>query len=205
MDAMGYDALALGPKELSLGAAVLAQRMEEARLAMVSANVVLTGTETLFTEPFVILPLDGHRVGILGLTRDEATGSTDLSIVDPALAIRRYLPSLREQADIVVVLTNISYRTARALLQPVEGVDLLVAALPGQLPDMAVRELETGMLAVVAEQAMPRHSGRRVGRLAVTVNGDGSLSDEVWVSVPMDGSLADDPAMGMLLSGYAEP
>jgi 5'-nucleotidase/UDP-sugar diphosphatase len=126
-------------------------------------------------------------------------------ILDPALALQRYLPSLRKQADVVVVLTNISYRPARALLQSVEGVDLLVAALPGQLPDRAVREPATGMLAVVAEQPMPRHSGRRVGRLAVTVNSDGALSDEAWVSVPMDGSLPDDPGMGLLLSRYAEP
>jgi 2',3'-cyclic-nucleotide 2'-phosphodiesterase (5'-nucleotidase family) len=205
MNQMGYDAMALGPKELSLATAVLAQRIEQASLAVVSANVVLTETGELVTDPFTVLPLDGHQVGILGLTRNDAGISPDLAVLDPAAALQRYLPDLVEQADVVIVLTNIGYRPARALLQSVAGVDLLVAALPGQLPDRAVREPETGMLAVVADQPLPRHAGRRVGRLEVIVNTDGSLSDETWVSVPMDGSIADDPDMAFLLGRYLEP
>jgi 2',3'-cyclic-nucleotide 2'-phosphodiesterase (5'-nucleotidase family) len=205
MDHMGYDAMALGPKELSLGASVLAQRMAQAEMAILSANVVLTETGELLADPFTVLSFGGYRVGILGLTRQEAGPSPGLAVLDPAVALDRYLPDLLEQAGVVIVLTNISYRPARALLQSLEGVDLLVAALPGQLPDRAVREAATGMLAVVADQPMLRHAGRRVGRLAVVVNGDGSLGEETWASVPMDGSIPDDPMMAYLLGGYAQP
>ena len=205
MDQMGYDAMALGPKELSLGAAVVVQRIKETSMAVVSANVALTGTEELVTDPFTVLSLGGHRVGILGLTRNDTRISPDLVVTDPAAALERHLPALVEVADVVIVLTNISYRPARALLQSFQGVDLLVAALPGQLPDRAVRDPKTGTLAVVADQPLPRHAGRRVGRLAVVIKSDGSLSGETWRSVPMDGSIPDDPAMAYLLGRYAEP
>jgi 2',3'-cyclic-nucleotide 2'-phosphodiesterase (5'-nucleotidase family) len=206
MGQMGYNAMALGPKELSLGPAILTQRIEQANLAMLSANVVLKGSQKLFADPYTVTALGDHRLGIIGLTRSEPDIATpDFVVLDPQQALEHYLPELMEQADVVIVLTNISYRPARALLQHVEGVDLLVAALPRQLPDQAAREPLTGMLAVVADQALPLHSGRRVGRLEVTVNSDGSLSGETWVSIPMDGSHPDDPDMELLLSRYLQP
>jgi 2',3'-cyclic-nucleotide 2'-phosphodiesterase (5'-nucleotidase family) len=205
MGQMGYDAMALGPKELSLGPAILAQRIEQTDLAMLSANVILRKSQALFADPYTVLTFGDHRLGILGLTRSESDIPPDFEVLDPQQMLERYLPELMEQADVVIVLTNIGYRPARALLQSVEGVDLLVAALPSQLPAQAVREPRSGMLAVVADQAVPRHSGRRVGRLSVTVNSDGSLSNERWVSIPMDDTYTDDLAMAILLDKYAQP
>jgi 2',3'-cyclic-nucleotide 2'-phosphodiesterase (5'-nucleotidase family) len=205
MDQMGYDAMALGPKELSLGAEILGQRMAQADLDIVSANVVWSSSQELIADPYTVLPLGEHRVGILGLTRQDVEIPLEFQVLDPSEALQHHLPRLMDQADLVIVLTNMSYRQARALLKSVEGVDLLVSALPGQLPDRAVRDSQTGTLAVVAEQALPRHSGRRVGRLVVTVHSDGALGEETWASVPMDGSIPDQPLMGRLLGQYLQP
>ena len=109
---------------------------------------------------------------------------------------------MAKEADTVVVLTNLTYRAGLALAQDVAGIDLVIAALPGQLPEVAVRAPETGTLVVTAEQASPQHSGRRVGRLQVTLEADGSLSGEQWQSVWMDASIADDPAMAELVQEY---
>ena len=220
MNLMGYDAMALGPQELTLGLEALRQRMDEARFPMLSANVVLTGTKELVAAPYAILEVGEHRLGVIGLTRVPAEGAVlagslsqpDLSestlglpspmgfqVLDPQEAAARYVPEVAEKADTVVVLTNVRYRAGLGLAEAVPGIDLLIAALPGQLPDKARRAPGTGALVITAEQPLPRHAGRRVGRLEVTLGGDGSLSGESWVSVAMDKQIADDFVMGALL------
>jgi 2',3'-cyclic-nucleotide 2'-phosphodiesterase (5'-nucleotidase family) len=202
MNQMGYDAMALGPKELSLGPEVLAKRMAEAKFAMLSANVALEGTGQLVAKPFTVKEIAGHRVGIIGLTRMPADREPGFEVLGLQEAVAQYVPEVAEQADTVILLTNDGYRAALKIASAVPGIDLVVAALPGQLPQAAVRAPETGTIVVTAEQPVAMHTGRRVGRLSVTIGSDGSLSGESWKSVEMDKQLADDAAMGQLLDGF---
>jgi 2',3'-cyclic-nucleotide 2'-phosphodiesterase (5'-nucleotidase family) len=202
MNLMGYDAMALGPKELSLGAALLRQRMQEAQFSMLSANVLWSGTKELVAEPYVVLQFGSQRVGVIGLTRQTGEDLADFEVLDPQEAIAGQVSEVGKLADTTVLLTNLGYRAALELVQAVPGIDLVVAALPGQLPEQAARVPGTVTLAVTAEQAAPRHAGRRVGRLVVTLGSDGSLSGERWSSVPMGSDIADDVEMRTLLDDY---
>jgi 2',3'-cyclic-nucleotide 2'-phosphodiesterase (5'-nucleotidase family) len=204
MSLMGYDAMALGPKELSLGPELLQQRIAEAEFPMLSANTVLSGSDELVAEPYTILEIGGHRVGVLGLTRMPGEALAGFDVLDLQQTAARYMPELAEQVDIVVILTNMVYRDGLALASAVPGADLLVAALPGQLPMQAVRTQGTGTLVVTAEQPMPRHTGRQIGRLLVTMESDGTLSGENWSFRPMDKQLVDDPKMTELLKTYLQ-
>jgi 2',3'-cyclic-nucleotide 2'-phosphodiesterase (5'-nucleotidase family) len=201
MNLMGYDAMALGPFELSLQKDTLLQRMAEAEFAVLSANAVYTGTQDLVARPYTVLQAGDHRVGVLGLTRLPDAKLTFFQVLDPQQAAAEYVPQVAAEADVVVLLTNLPYRQAVALAGAVPGIDLVVAALPGQLPDKAVR-VSGGALVVTAEQPLARHSGRRVGRLVVTTGSDGTLSGESWQSVAMGPALADDPIMAALLIEY---
>ena len=67
MNLLGYDAMALGGGDMRLGLDTLRQRMAEAEFPFISANVVLSGTETLFTEPYTIKEMGDHKVAIIGL------------------------------------------------------------------------------------------------------------------------------------------
>lgn len=201
MNLMGYDAMALGPLDLALGWDALQQRIGEADFAMLSANAALTGTEDLVVEPYAILDLEGLRVGVVGLTRPPDIALPAFHILDPRRTAETYVPLVAGQADIVILLTNLRYRQAMALAGSVPGIDLVFAALPNQLPRHAVRTAN-GTLVVTAEQPLPRHTGRRVGRLVVHVAEDGSLGGEVWHSRPLDRSIPDDPEMQALLEKY---
>jgi len=201
MNLMGYDAMALGPLDLALGWDVLQQRVAEASFPLLSANTALTGTEELLVEPYAILEVGGLRVGVVGLTRPPNPPQPAFHILDPRQAAEIFVPQVAEQADTVILLTNMGYRGAMALGQAVPGIDLVVAALPNQLPQQAVRSAN-GTLVVTAEQPLPRHTGRRVGRLVVDVAPDGSLSGETWESKAMDRSIPDDPEMKALLEKY---
>jgi len=205
MNLMGYQAMAVGPKELGLGLDVLQQRLDEAQFPFLSANAVSSATGELLVAPYTVLEVGAYQVGILGLTRPMKSPPDGVQILDPQAALERYVPALAEQAQVIVVLTNVGYRQALSLAQAVPGVDLLVAALPDQLPERAMRAPDTGTWAVTAEQPVARHTGRRVGHLVVTILSDGSLVDPSWVSLPLDAQFADDPEMTKLLKGFPKP
>jgi 2',3'-cyclic-nucleotide 2'-phosphodiesterase (5'-nucleotidase family) len=202
MNLMGYDAMALGLKEAHLGLEVLRQRIEEAEFPILSANLVLTGTTSLVTEPYTFLEAGGHRLGVIGLTRVPQESGSGFQILDPQEAAARYVPEVAEQADTVIVLTNMKYRPALALAAAVPGIDLVVAAEPAQLPTQVTQAPGTGTLVVTAEQPLVRHTGRRVGKLVVTLGRDGDLTTVSWLSKAMDKRFPDDIQMKVLLDKY---
>jgi 2',3'-cyclic-nucleotide 2'-phosphodiesterase (5'-nucleotidase family) len=202
MNLMGYDAMALGPKDLTLGLEVLRQRMAEAEFAILSANVVVAQSGELLAPPYALLEAGAYRLGVLGLTRPPLQPLSGLEVSDPQVALERWLPEVIGQTDSVILVTNLDFRTAMGLVAEVQGIDLLVAALPGQLPSTALRVPETGTLAVTAEQAMTRHSGRRVGELVLLLQGDGALQVLTWRSVDMSNLFGDDLEMKALLERY---
>ena len=202
MSYVGTDAMALGPKELSLGSALLRKRIDEADFPMLSANVLVTGTQELFAPAYTVLEEAGHRIGIIGLTRKPTEPASDFEVEDPSSIAATVVPEVSRQAETVILLTNLDYRSAMTLAATVPGIDLVVAAQPGQLPQDAVVVPGTHTLIVVAEQPLARHTGRRVGRLAVTIMGDGSLTNPVWRSVSLDNTFADDPQMKALLDRF---
>ncbi|MEJ2212220.1 MAG: hypothetical protein P8129_24790 [Anaerolineae bacterium] len=202
MNLMGYDAMALGPRDLSLGLEVLRQRMAQAEFPFLSANVVLAESGELLAPAYAVLEVGPYRLGVLGLTRRPKEPIAGLNVGDAQAAIERWLPEVRAEADVVVLLTNLDLRTASELVRAVPGVDLVVAALPGQLPGNVVHVPDTGTLAVTAEQAMERHSGRRVGELVLTVEPDGTITVRSWRSVDMTKEFVDDVEMAALLKRY---
>lgn len=202
MNLMDYDAMALGPKEMSLGVDLLRQRMGEASFAILSANAVLAGSQELVAEPYTILDVGGHKVGIIGLTRIEAAAPSGFQVLDPHEVAKRYVPEVREKAGTVIVLSNLENSAALALARAVPGIDLVVGALPSGSPTQSLRVPDTGTLVVVADLAMTGHSGRRVGVLRVTLGSDGSLSGETWSSPWLDKTIPDDLVMQALLDKY---
>lgn len=199
MNAMAYDAMALGPYELSLEPEALAERLASAEFAVVSANAYRTDGRRI-VAPFVVRPVGDHRVAIVGLTRPPEDDVPGARVRDPRDELVRVLPDVLSQAGTVVVITNMEFEQASELLRDVPGLDLVVAARPFRLPDRAVPLAEPGALAVTAEWPSPGHTGRRVGRLAVTVTSDGELANQTWSTMNLDGTWTDDAAMTALLA-----
>ena len=104
MNRMGYDAMVLGPADLGLGVAALRQRSAEAKFAMVSANAVLTGTMQLLAKPYLLRELAGHRVAIVGLSG--GGGTAEIGVLDPLATARKIVPEVRQQADVVILLSH---------------------------------------------------------------------------------------------------
>ena len=137
MNLMGYDAMALGLLDISpLGLSELRQRMAEAKFPMLSANAYISGTTELVTKPYIVIEMEDHRVGILGLT--EAGSTDEVMATDPIQAAREQIPELRRQADIIIVLSHAGPETDQQIADQVPGIAVIVSGRNQQVKEAVV-------------------------------------------------------------------
>ncbi len=203
MNAVGYDAMALGERELRLGPEVLGKRLAEAQYATVSANAQRQDGKAV-SQPYALLDVGDHRLAVLGITRPPEQPVPGFRIGDPATAITEWLPRLRELVHAVIVLTNLTPDEVRNVAGSEPGICLIVAANPTWVRDHAERLPGNGALLVAAERPSAGHTGRYVGRLQATLQSDGRLTGETWRTITLDDSFADDAAMAALLNSFRE-
>jgi len=127
MNAMKFDAMVVGNHEFDFGPEVLKERMAQANFPFLGANV--EGLPSL--KPYVIKDLQGIKIAIVGVvTRDTLTTHPrnlgDLKFITPESALRKYLPELKGQADIIVVVSHCGYPEDRELADKIPGLDVIV-------------------------------------------------------------------------------
>jgi 5'-nucleotidase/UDP-sugar diphosphatase len=127
MNAMHFDAMVVGNHEFDYGLKVLKERIAQAHFPMLAANV--RGLPAL--KPYVILPVQNLKIAIIGVvTRQTMAGHPGLKgklkITPPAEALRQYLPELKRQADLILVLSHCGYPVDRELAAQVPGIDVIV-------------------------------------------------------------------------------
>ena len=150
MNALGYDAMAVGNHEYNFGLPVLEKARSEAKFPWLSANTYNKGTNQTHYTPYIIKELAGVRIAVLGLTTpgipnwENAPNYAGLEFREPLSEARKWVPILRrkERADVVVIAMHMGLeqdlRTgeinpgqvanenrAVAIAKQVPGVDLI--------------------------------------------------------------------------------
>jgi 2',3'-cyclic-nucleotide 2'-phosphodiesterase (5'-nucleotidase family) len=129
-----YDAWALGNHEFDWGQDPLRARIAQAKFPTLAANLLdaRTGETWDAVEPYTIVPVGRARVAILGLTYpdtpaiNKAANVEGLEFLEAEETVRRYLPELEEQADLIVVLSHLGYDGDKALARAMDGLDVIV-------------------------------------------------------------------------------
>jgi len=111
MNALNYDAMAVGNHEYNFGLKVLEKARSEAKFPWLSANSYDKGTSKTHYKPYIVKVIDGVRVGILGLTTpgiptwENLPNYEGLEFHEPLVEARKWVPVLRgkERADVVVI------------------------------------------------------------------------------------------------------
>lgn len=131
MNRLRYDFMALGNHDFDYGLERTRELQTMAKFPMRGANTLEDGVP-LFGVPYKVFNVGEVRVGVLALSYHNTgeTGSTKntegLTFVSGIEATRRYLPELRRQADIIVLLSHQGTAVDRKLAREVEGIDLIV-------------------------------------------------------------------------------
>jgi 5'-nucleotidase / UDP-sugar diphosphatase len=136
MKAMDYDAAAIGNHEFDFGIATLNQRITQADFPFLSANIREKGTGAVpsFVIPYIVEPINGIRVGLIGLTTTSTPLSTfpdhveDLDFISYDDALREMVPQvIGDGAELLIVVGHICYAEMLELLPTATdlGIDVI--------------------------------------------------------------------------------
>jgi 5'-nucleotidase/UDP-sugar diphosphatase len=163
-DNLGVDAAVMGNHELDYGQDAFRHLAALAHFPFLTANVQ-TSPKPLPVKPHVVISKPGGlKVAILGLTTRELKTTTHprnvggVSVEDPSVVARRLAATLREEADMLIVLSHMGIAEDRKLAQEIPDIDLIVGGHNHNLYTQPVME---GSVAIV--QAGER--GRWLGRM----------------------------------------
>ena len=150
MDLMRYDAAAIGTTELSYGLDWFRAAATGIRTSYLCANVTAGGVA--IAPASTIMRVGGRRVAIVGVFEPPQGNAAPplfeertlpLLVENPIAALRRVIPPLRRQADLVVVLGRLTPETIRSLVRACPGIDVVVSTeyeLPTPSPRAAGHE-----------------------------------------------------------------
>jgi 2',3'-cyclic-nucleotide 2'-phosphodiesterase (5'-nucleotidase family) len=197
MNAMGYDAMAVGVMDLWLGLDVFQSLHDQAKFAMVSANL-LTADGKPLVDPYVVLERKGLRIGIIGITEPEAELQSvvpdlngKVTSEDPVKALQRYLPELRSRVDVVIVLSRLGLERDAALAKAVPGIDMIVGGGARTLMD---KPQQVGSTLIVQQG----YNGEWMGRTEVQYNEQGQIDKATTEGVALGPDIKDDPDLAAL-------
>ncbi len=111
MNALQYDAMAVGNHEYNFGLKVLEKARGEARFPWLSANTYHAGSDRTFYKPYIVKEVNGLRVGVLGLTTpgipnwENRENYAGLEFREPVGEAKKWVGVLRDQerVDLVVI------------------------------------------------------------------------------------------------------
>ena len=203
VDAIGYDALAIGNHEFDFGPEVLAAFIERTGdVPFLSANLDLADEPELQAlasagriRSSVVIERDGHRVGVIGATTPQLpyiSSPREVRVHEVAPAVGIEIDRLRaDGVDMIILISHLqSVSEDIELLQQLDGVDVAIAGGGDELLAnhdtrlIAEDEREVfGPYPILAEDAAGRHvpvvttagSFKYLGRLEVLFDQAGEV------------------------------
>ncbi|MGB9724575.1 MAG: hypothetical protein ACP5OO_07780 [Chloroflexia bacterium] len=202
MNAMHYDAMALGEMDLAASAEVVRARFGEAAFPILSANVGPAGALPN-VQPYILRSLDGHRVAIIGVTgaipaaRLKTLGIS-LTVEDALEAVRRTVEEVRPQADVIILLSNLPRTENVKLAQQVAGLDVVIGAYGGETVKPQTVEGPEGSVILCA--AGPQ--GKSLGWLSVQLDAQGRVVTFTGQFYSLTPQYANDAEMVRIMDKY---
>jgi len=230
MNALGYDAMAIGNHEFDGGRRTLDSAATRAKFPFLAANVVDARTGAPAYGSAIVREFNGVRIGVLGLTTPAVPMLMDSSLcsgllfLDPIEVARREVPRLRgaERCDVVIALFHSGLerdpnarggdakpRTAEVpnenlgyrLAYEVQGIDVVILGHTHQVVPWA----RVGKTLVT----QAGKNGEALGDVEVAFTRATSLAEwklaGVTASVAtVTDTVASDPALHALVAPYAE-
>lgn len=194
MNAIGYDAAAVGGTEFSFGIHALAARAREANFPLLSANADSPIGEI---QVAAIFNAQDVRIAVIGLTSEEITrigrpqNVKYVDVGDVVTTVENVLPRLRDRTDAIILLANVTRAEEQRLAKAFPQIRLIIGA-----HDDAELPVRIGQTTIVSAGKF----GKYVGKLDLTFN-DGKLNRIESRMIPLEG-VQPDPSIVTLLEPF---
>jgi len=127
---MGYDAVALGGMDFRMGLEVLREQIQVADFAVLSANTLDPQTQDVFDEAYTIVEQSGRRIALIGLTDPKTVQEVtqgEVLVTEPVQTLMQTVDEIRDDVDVVIVLSHLGFMFDVNLNQVVPDVDMIVS------------------------------------------------------------------------------
>ena len=158
---MRYDAVTMGNHDVEAGHEVYDRWAEQCEMPVLGANVVRTDTGEPYLPPYVVLERQGVRIAVLGLVTPgiplwlPENLWSGLRFDDMEATARKYMPEMRQKADIVVGLFHsgvgrsagyapLTENASAEVAQRVAGFDIVFCGHDHRRANQMLRTAEGG-------------------------------------------------------------
>lgn len=130
--AMGYDFGNLGNHEFDYGYRQIDKFKAIASYPLLGANSFAPDGKLLADSAYRIKDVNGIKIGIIGLLTHETpaiiipTGNENLHFEKPEVALKRILPDISKQVDLVIVLSHVGYEEDLELARKFPDIDVII-------------------------------------------------------------------------------
>lgn len=191
MNRLGYDAMVLGPADLSLGPELIRQRIREAKFAVLAADVTESATKTPIAQSYVIQQVQGQRIALIGLSG--APSMNGFTVADGYETVRSTLQALQGRADAFLVLSHAAPDVNERIANDMPGIVAIVEGGANARFSPWVSKT-TGTPIYHADAPSSGHAGRFIGLAKLQLEA-GRLVEQSWRDVSLGQVFGDDPAM----------
>jgi 5'-nucleotidase len=199
-NAIGLDYAVLGNHEFDFGNEGLLERMKESRFVWLGSNVIDRKTGKPFNNmpSYIVRKFGGVKIGLFGLlTTDTATSSKpgpDIRFVDPILTAKRLVRRMRaEGAKVIIAITHLALSQDKELART-GLVDVIIGGHEHEL-----LQSHAGHAPIFKWGSDARVLGRIDLNLYAAT---GRIESIDWAGIPVDDSVADDPAVAAVVREY---
>lgn len=202
MNRLGYDAMALGERDLNRGLSLVEERAKDAKFPFLSANVVTSEGNKPIAKPYTIVTVDGRKIAIVGLselmTAFAGGQQSELVKQDYLTSARDTIEKARKESTAVIVLSNLGQAQERELANKVPGIAVIVGGGTGpRLPEPEI----VGDSGTVIVRTIG--NGEELGVCKLTLDTDGRAKDvEASLVTLRQDAFAEDEEMLKLLDSF---
>lgn len=133
MSLMGYDAVGIAPQDLAAGADFLLAQPADRQLPWLSANIVRNDGGELLFSPHILKKAGDLTLAIVGITGPQPVNSAsasllDYSLEDQAKALKSTIAKVKEQSDIIILLSSLPERMNRQIAEQYHEINIIIQA-----------------------------------------------------------------------------
>jgi len=134
---MGYDVMAIGDDDLSLGKEFLMEISKTVKFPFLSSNVIDEATGKPLFQTSLIKKSNGMRIGIFSLLAPDTFPNPydprkkGLAVRSPTETAQAMVKELQPKTDLIILLSHLGYPKDVELAQVVPGIHLIVGGHTG--------------------------------------------------------------------------
>ncbi len=212
MEAIGYDAMAVGNHEFDDGPKGLADFVDAVSFPVISGNLDLTAEALLRdrVKDHVVLEVGGEKIGIVSAlatdTVDTSSPGDNVVFQDEIAALQADVDALKTKGVTkIIALNHVGLKKDMAIAEAVEGIDVVIG---GHSHTKMVNDGESlaypqmvGNVPVAQAYAYSKY----LGKLTVTFDDDGNVVSASGDPILLDASFEPNAAMSARIAEMGAP